>query len=144
MRGSFGFAAAVAAPAGAVPETVTVTELVKWILFGPPIVNVYVVVAAGFTWRLPLAVTRPTSGSIIGPFGFSVAQTNVTGCPGWMELGCAVKLTMRAGGTTLAGLAGAAGGGVCAGLTADHSRNPVSAIVRRPRLDDPLMANTTI
>jgi hypothetical protein len=38
------------------------------------------------------------------PFGFSVAHTRVAGWPDWTVSGCAVKLTIRAGGTTRAGL----------------------------------------
>ena len=45
------------------PDTVTVTELVKVVLFGPVTVSVSLLVAVGF----------------------SAAQTNVTGCPAWIE-----------------------------------------------------------
>jgi hypothetical protein len=69
--------AAAAAVTGAVPATVTVTSRVSVVLFGPSTVNVYVVVALGVTSRVPRGVTRPGSGLIVTPLGFSVAQTKV-------------------------------------------------------------------
>jgi hypothetical protein len=93
----------------AVPDTVTFTELFSAVLFGPVTFNVYVVLALGNTCRLPRAVTRPTPGSIVTPLGFSVAHTSVTGWPGRTAAGCAVKLTIRAGGTTRAGVWAATG-----------------------------------
>ena len=56
----------------------------------------YVVVAAGNSWRLPLGVTRPGSGSMVTPVGFSVYHTKVKDCPGLIEAGSAVKLTILA------------------------------------------------
>ncbi len=48
---------------------------------------------------------------MVSPSGFSVAQVRTADCPGWMELGLAVKLTMRAGGANRARLTGGGAGG---------------------------------
>src|SRR5262245_16305681 len=42
-------------------------------------------------------MTRPGSGSIVTPVGFSVCQTRVIVCPGLIEPGWAVKSTLLAG-----------------------------------------------
>jgi hypothetical protein len=42
-------------------------------------------------------MTRPGSGSIVTPVGFSVYQTSVTDCPGLIEAGWTVKSTILAG-----------------------------------------------
>src|SRR6267142_7007163 len=59
--------------------------------------SVYAVVAAGVSWRLPRAFTRPRSGSIVTPAGISVYQTRENDWPGRSDAGSAVKLTIRAG-----------------------------------------------
>src|SRR5580692_2945413 len=92
-------AVAFTAAAFAAPVTLTVTDFVKMVLFGPFTFNVYVVVAVGKTCRMPRAATRTASGSIVTPLGFSVAQVNATGCPAWTASGFAMKLIIRAGGT---------------------------------------------
>jgi hypothetical protein len=48
---------------------------------------VYVVVALGVTCTLPRGVTRPGAGSMVTPFGFSVAQISVADSPGLMAAG---------------------------------------------------------
>src|SRR5687767_6822860 len=76
---------------GAVPSTVTTTVRV-----GPPFaVNVYVVVAAGITCRLPRGVTAPTPGSMATPDGFSTCHTSSTGCPARTIAGLASNETIR-------------------------------------------------
>jgi hypothetical protein len=66
-------------------------------LLAPRAVSVYVVVAVGVSERLPRGVTRPGSGSIVTPDGFSISQASVKDCPGLMEAGSALKLMIRAG-----------------------------------------------
>jgi hypothetical protein len=85
------------AAAGTVPATLTVTAFVSCWLFGPRTVSVYVVVAVGVNRRLPRGVTRPGSGSIVTPAGFSVCHTSVKDCPARSETGSAVKVIIRAG-----------------------------------------------
>src|ERR1700730_13718388 len=68
--------------------------------------------------------------SIVVALGFSAAQTSMTGCPGWIETGCAVNVTIRAGGATRAAAPPAlpAGAGVGAGAcpAADQINIPAS------------------
>jgi hypothetical protein len=71
---------------------------------------VYVVVAVGVTCRVPRAVTLPTPGSMLTAFGFSVSHVSTAGCPDRTDAVFAEKFTMRAGGTTRTGFAGAAAG----------------------------------
>ena len=101
-----------------VPVTVTFTSWVSVVLLGPATVSVYVVVAVGVTWRVPRAVTLPMF-EMVTLFGFSVDHVSTMGCPAATVVGLAVKLTMRAGGTGLAGaaagFAGAAGAWAIAG-----------------------------
>src|SRR5262245_11047164 len=93
------FVSAAAPPGrGAVPATVTVTELVTELLLGPRIVKTYVVVAAGFSCLLPRGVAGPMPGSIVNPAGFSVAHTNCVDSPGLIDAGRASKVTTRGSG----------------------------------------------
>src|ERR1700680_1490145 len=99
MRATSFFDSAPASPVtGEVPATVTVIDFVTTVSFGPRTVIVYVVVALGVSLRVPRAVTVPMPGMIEMPAGFSVAQTNKNDWPGWMELGSAMNLLIRAGG----------------------------------------------
>jgi hypothetical protein len=82
----------------------------------------------GVTSRVPRGVTRPGSGLIVTPVGFSVAHTKAADWPGCMDAGCARKSVMRAGGAMRcwmapdkAGLGGAAAGGACAAAQAINS-----------------------
>jgi len=83
---------------GVVPATVTVTEAVIGGLLAGRIVNIYVVVATGFTCRLPRGNTEPRLGSIVNPAGFSVLQTSVAVSPGLIEAGRASNDRTRDGG----------------------------------------------
>ena len=72
----------------------------------------------------------PIPWSIVAALGFSAAQIKMTGCPGWIEAGCAVKVTMRAGGAIRAGAPPARPACVGAGVwPADPIHTPRS---RRP------------
>jgi hypothetical protein len=68
------------------------------------------------------------------PLGFSVAQTSVTGWPAWTDSGCALKLTIRAGGTIRCGRAcvpGAAGDGAWPGSGVGCTAATNAAIVSK-------------
>src|SRR5215831_4177804 len=94
---NFSAPASARAAAGAVPATVTVTVFVSTWLLGPRAVSVYVVVADGFSCRLPRGMTRPGSGSMVTPAGFSVCQMSVNDCPGLIDAGWAEKSRILAG-----------------------------------------------
>src|SRR5580704_8783377 len=98
MRGVSFFADVADSVSGTVPATVTVIDFATTVSFGPCTVIVYVVVALGVILRVPRAVTVPISGVMEMPAGFSVAQTNRNDWPGWIELGSATNLLMRAAG----------------------------------------------
>src|SRR5262245_15999713 len=94
--GFFAASARAADATAVVPATVTVTVFVNTWLFAPRTFIVYVVVAAGFNWRLPRGVTRPGSGSMVTPEGFSVCQMRLNVWPGLIDAGSAVNDMMRA------------------------------------------------
>src|SRR2546423_9819528 len=97
MRGIFFSADAGAGAAAEMPVTFIVTLLVSVVVLGPRTVKVYVVDAVGDTGILPRGRTRPTPGSSVTPEGFSVDQVRITGFPGTVVSGWAVKLMIRAG-----------------------------------------------
>jgi hypothetical protein len=103
---------------------------------GPRIVNVYVVVTAGFTCLLPRGVTGPRLGSIVRPAGFSVCHTNTVDSPGRIDGGRASKVMTRGAGAgrpprapaPRAPAAGTCGAwGACANTTQHANNKPSTA-----------------
>lgn len=132
--------AVAAAATGVVPATITVTDFVTVVSLAPRIVSVYVVVAAGFTWRLPLGTTGPIAGSMVGPPGFSTLHTSIAASPGLIDAGRTSNETMRGAGAgprppPRPAAGGAAGGGVCAVCaSSDVTASATAAAATKVRL----------